>query len=719
MRHKEAFLLFSILISSLAFPATVNRVFGVDYESIPSTVGYINTSLSVSPSIAPGASAIACAGTSFTPSITVPAAYAASLYDAQLGSAVTLNRYTTCLVPSDTISANAQMNFLTDTQFASIPSDTTFSTAQFASLVSGMQHSQYEQRSRYFRPERDGSVYNVNGRTNFKADIGIFCKARLELASSTHPAYNQVVITTYLTGPVSAPAIVLPSSPTTVNLNANLVLTDCMASGRTYTVSSCGNSESVWMYRSQAGQFPATLNGDPLTISVENPFVCSNSASPQPTISAAPGATIAFSFSFVNNGIRAVNVTSIALPAGSPFSNLIITSAMPFQVAANGGMQAVTGAVTVPSGAAVYPLTLSISSNSATPDCSGAIVSCSDPAFAAVNVSTLQGIAITCGLQGHGPAFFPPESALAEANCTTGGAPVNCPELNWSTNISGASMSPAQTPAASSATPVTSTFAVGAAAPLSQTGIINVTCADASSCSATCAVTVGIYEPPTGMNCSVANHSTLFSPNDWAWIYGNCTGASGGMTACPNLTWATNITNATLVPPLTLAQVLPMTNFSTHDAPTQSGWVDAISSDIRFPAVRCDGSVFLRISPVGPDYAVISVLPEKKLVPPGETVNVDVLVRNIGNTNVTNASITRLLATNCTALDQDDTIGGLNVGGSKISRFVCSCTTRGSKSITAVADANYEIGEIDETNNQGTGIINCGSSYAPACYDYV
>ena len=178
-------------------------------------------------------------------------------------------------------------------------------------------------------------------------------------------------------------------------------------------------------------------------------------------------------------------------------------------------------------------------------------------ASCAVAVQVSPPLSITCGLQNHSAVFFGGTNATVEANCSSGGVQVACPVLNWTTGITGATLAPQQTAAGPS--PRTSLFSVAASA-AQQSGAINVACADASACSASCAVSVQV-SPPLSITCGVRGHSPVFYPGESATLEANCT--SGTSTACPALAWATNITGATLAPPQTSAGPSPQASLFT------------------------------------------------------------------------------------------------------------------------------------------------------------
>ncbi len=382
---------------------------------------------------------------------------------------------------------------------------------------------------------------------------------------------------------------------------------------------------------------------------------------------------------------------------------------------------AATGAALQPqtnlsTSSASFPQTGTVSASNATQG-----VSC--PAMSFDVQENIGSLNITCSLVNHDTIFFPPDSSEVEANCSLGGVPHGCPSLSWSTTLAGASI-PASTVA--NGPRVTNNLVVPSGV-LPQNGkAVNIACANPLDCSAACNVSVGASNPPTNMSCRILDHASLFSPNDWAMVQANCSDSAGLPTACTRLKWyASNLSNISANPEITQRQPSPKSNFSTHDASTpQSGLLVAspINSAGDYSPPPKWAACAITINQIGPDYIISGINATTRNPNVGDTVAIDVVVKNQGQLGTNTLTLTQMNSTNCSAVDQQINTPGLLAGASSNTlRFTCLCSSFGIQTVFAMADAINSLAETNENNNAASATFFCRASsvYIPQCMDFV
>ena len=432
-----------LFLSAAAFADVFDRQFNVDYQSLPAPA-YASTNISIAPSITPS-TIVKCTGSTYSPSLSLSTAYVVPAYEGHLANDVLVGSYSSCLVPYTTLSPNQPINWVTNSQYASLAATNWYSSsAAFQSVVPGMLQS--DERSQYMNP-LTGQPFVVGGDNRFDARIGLFCTASVELVSSTNPSFNQMVASQYTGQALTVPSLTLPSSPSTVQIAQRVNVTHCIASGRTVLNPSCSSYETVWMYHSSA--FPVSTTSAPISISVQNPFACNLAATVFSPMAMNNSTTYSFSLTVKNNG-DSVNVNSISIVQPSGFSALSITSpALPTTIAA-GATQVFSGSVKAPAAIGMQTLTVQISSVSSLPNCTGSTANCNLVASFAINItnSSTSGTPASCSLalDGHGANFIPQDGTDVIATCLSGsGATVPCGTLGWSTTATGGTMSPTST----------------------------------------------------------------------------------------------------------------------------------------------------------------------------------------------------------------------------------------------------------------------------------
>lgn len=323
------------------------------------------------------------------------------------------------------------------------------------------------------------------------------------------------------------------------------------------------------------------------------------------------------------------------------------------------------------------------------------------------------GVSLSCGFLNNGGIFFPGQSALFRANCTVGGVPNSqCPALNWTTSINGANMNPAYT--APNPSPRSSVFSTTASTPVNQIGNVIVRCTDPTICGP-CRVSAQVVPYPDHLSCYLVGHGPIFSPNDSSQVQGSCSFANSS-TACPPLFWFTNITNANLLPENTPSTFLPNTTFTIQNGVVgEKGIINATSLLPGFSTLYCDPAIDASVENLGVDYVVHSLLLSKTILQVGESLSVEVMVKNTGNQDASNNTITAILG-GCTG---QLSIPPLDAHANATRTFSCVCSTAGLNVIDAVANFDFNQFELNYTNNNKTAIFQCGAAFAPMCIDYI
>ncbi len=333
-------------------------------------------------------------------------------------------------------------------------------------------------------------------------------------------------------------------------------------------------------------------------------------------------------------------------------------------------------------------------------------------------------LAIDCGFRNHGPSFYPGESATTEANCTWQNGSTMCPALIWTTNVIQGSLNPEQT--AQGPSPRTSLFSIAQTAPVPQYGKnVTIACADPLVCTAFCEAELDVVPEPDRLDCYLINHSNRFTPGDWSWVQGNCTNTVLGMpTACPELEWYTRddlIIGSDFEPNPTLQQFSPLTNFSIEEtAPTpQSGLIDATSNASIVPGLVCEAAISILVDDeFGPDYKMVKVTPSSFIVNIGETVDLEVVISNIGNMDAENYTTTRLTGVDCT-LQEKQLRPLVQTEVYTQTGFSCTCTTPGIHTVYASANVYKTQYETNYSNNDGSTVFFCGIVSQLTCPDFV
>jgi hypothetical protein len=324
---------------------------------------------------------------------------------------------------------------------------------------------------------------------------------------------------------------------------------------------------------------------------------------------------------------------------------------------------------------------------------------------------------IECALVNHGPYFFPGDYSWVAANCT-GGAGVGCPALIWNTTITNASLSPNQT--APGPSPVLSLFSVSPSAVPPQNGTINIACAD-QGCSATCSVALNVSQVPT--SCTLAfeppRSPYVFTTFDSSLVNATCFRGVARMP-CPPFAWTTTVLGATLAPPTTLSGWAPQSNFSTGNSVSSGGNIKATSTLASVP-INCTLAPISVADEIGPNYIIPRMDLSSTLVNPGQTVTVTVHVRNNGNMNATNYTITRVFG-NCPV--QDRRLRPLNVNEEVAdSSFTCACTEGMPQTVKVDATANLwrqlNQTETSYNDNNATRSFTCRTVVQMTCPDFV
>ncbi|VVB98672.1 Uncharacterised protein [uncultured archaeon] len=359
---------------------------------------------------------------------------------------------------------------------------------------------------------------------------------------------------------------------------------------------------------------------------------------------------------------------------------------------------------------------------------SAANFSCSSP----VNIvnNPYGNMNLTCDFENHpAPAvFFPGETDNARAFCQNS---PDCPPLAWSNNLVGTTLQYANTP--EGASPILNLFSVSPTAPAPQSGGVTVRCANPSQCNATCTAALNISQIPNRLDCSLVNHSTggLFTINDWSYVRGRCSIDGVTITACPRLNWMSprtypssgTLTGSAFSPNPTLQSVDPLTNFSiTNGVKGERGYIDALSASPIVPGLRCNATIGVNVTDIGPDYQIVVLTVSNPIPKLHDTVRLTIWTQNTGNQNATGASITQTVVAPSDCTPDRYSVPGLHVG--EIDKhtaytYTCTCETPGRHIVTATANADRNIFETNYDNNARSTVFYCATNYTLSCVDYV
>ena len=700
MMGRASALLFAIaLLTMLAQADMVTRTFTNYYGSPP--LGYVTTDLEANPSlIVPD---YACVGTSVTPTLQVQTDWYSSVYDAKLKSNANL---VSCLTSSSAVNQNQAISWLSLSSYACAfgPSTPTyFSTyAAFVSFMSGCGISnplESIEKSNYY--DTGGSVYPGF----FKAGIGAYCNGTVSVNSTGSYNFGPVQYTG------SAP--VLPSltsgSPADITLQAKFNTNSCGATSHAYVTSTCGGDSVYKHVNTTAPNFIAL--GAAKTIHFRNPFVCNLAALTFSPTSMNNSTTYSFNLVIKNNG-DSVNITSIALVAGSPFSNFQVTNppVPPSFTLGAGAQQTFIGSVKAPATVGMQTLTVLISSVSTAPSCNGTTANCNLQASFAINVTAPSNPAnntpknCTLAFESHTSTFTPVDSAWVNATCrnsTT--AVVPCGTLSWSTTAASGSMSPTPT-----TLPSRSQLTVNAvSAPQANAGVLAQQGAN-FSCTILLNVTAPDYIPLLSAPASV-QVNTQFT----------ATVTTKNIGAAANITTFTKLQFRSLTQPFSVAplgQQGTQNNSFNFTCPATPALYE-LNATVDYTGLLTEGSennnfatqmVNCTAAPpvIKPDYTSHINVPPTATV--GTSFSVGVVTTNIGNGAANASSTTRLKISN-QATPYNFGVRALAANGDSVTNTTtATCpSTPGYIYINASADFFNQINESNETNNNDTVAVNC------------
>jgi len=702
----QALLLF-LFLSGAAFAGTFSRSFIVDYQALPA-LAYVNTDVSVAPSVSPAAITM-CTGSTFTPTLSLSTAYVAPSYDALLSNDVLVGSYSTCLLPYTTLLQNQMVNWVTSAQYSSLAGTNWYSSpATFQNVVPGMVQS--DERSQYMNP-LTGAPFVVNGDNRFKARIGMFCTASVELVSSTNPSIYQLITGQYTGQSLTASPITLPGSPGTVQLTQRVNVTHCIASGRTLLNPSCSSYETVWMYHNNT--FPLSVSSAPTIITVKNPFTCNLAALSFAPMAMNNSTTYSFSLVLKNNG-DSVNITSIALASGSQFSNFQVTSPQqippPYTLGA-GVQQTFSGTVKSPAATGMIPLTLNINSVSTAPNCTGITANCNIQATFMINVTAPSQppppnppTSCTLAFQNHGSGFTAPDSASVVATCRNAtNAVLPCGHLAWSTTAIGGAMSPSSTTTPPSQPK--STFSITAvSAP--QSAQVKAQQGSNFSCTIALDIIAPDYVPllsaPLQVQVNTAFTAAVTTKN---------IGAAANISTITRLRFRSTTHNIGVAP---LGQQGAQNDSRSFSCPSTPGLyelnatVDATNlltesnenNNFATQMVNCSQNTTPPI--LKPNYVPNISAPSVAFI--GQAFSANFVTKNIGQAAATVTSTTR---TTFQSAVKDFSVAPLSVQQQQTDGWNFNCTSAGVKNLVETVDYFNVINESSENDNTQSKPITC------------
>lgn len=492
--------------------------------------------------------------------------------------------------------------------------------------------------------------------------------------------------------------------------------------------------------------YAPTFSSNSLVVTVQDPYSCSNltvwNLTTSPSGNFTTGEAVSFSFTITNSGSMPYQVTGITSHMGVVPMMLVYTPNPPFTIPA-GGSQTVTGTFTEPATSGNYTVSFNVFGSTVGNQCNtNSPLTCAD----VINQSmTVNGWQITCGFVDSnftGGEFYPGQSALVYANCSSGGVQVYpCPLLNWSVNgpvAAWSSLNQSQTPPPPDSV-LNYTVSPSAPVPPVLNGSINIVCADPSLCGNTsCPDLSNISIWPIPSNCTMTTpHPPIFVPNDSGNFTTNCYTSLMFLTICPTFNWTTNITNGFLNPTNTPQMGGPSSNFTTVSAPwPQTGTVNSTSTDPTVP-LNCSSGL-LTVSPFfGVDYDLTAAPLPPVYVSPGPIINITTTTTNVGNQNAVNTTFISATfpagdcdggCTNgalCTSSGSTWTYSSIlpiGVGNStSFNNFYCTCHASGLFNV--ILSVNWPSplqSEYDYTNNVANVTAACiTSNVVMSCPDYV
>jgi len=716
MDKKLQAFLFLLFLSGAAFADTFSRSFIVDYQTLPA-LAYANTNVSVAPSVSP-TTITQCTGSTFTPTLSLSTVYVVPSYEGLLGNDVLVGSYASCLIPYTTLSPNQPVNWVTNAQYSSLAGTSWYSSpSAFESIVPGMLQS--DERSQYMNP-LTGAPFVVNGDNRFKARIGLFCTASVELVSSTNPSIYQLITGQYTGQSLYASPITLPSSPTTVQLAQRVNVTHCIASGRTLLNPSCASYETVWMYHNNT--FPLSVSSAPTIITVKNPFACNLQALSFSPMSMNNSTTYSFSLVLKNNG-DSVNITSISLAAGSQFTNFAYGAPTLPYVFASGAQTAFSGTVKSPAATGMLPLTLNINSVSTAPNCTGSTANCNLQASFVINVTAPQppannstSVPTSCTLAfagGHGTNFMAPDSAVVVATCrNSSNAVLPCGFLAWSTTASGGSVSPASTTTPPDQ-PQTTFSIVAVQAP--QSALVKAQQGANFSCSIPLSIVAPDYRPILTINATQVQAGQSFKAN----VTTQNIGAAANISTYTKMQFRVQTQPFSVAP---LGQQGTQNNSFNFGCPSTPGLYE-LNATVDYTGLLNESDennnfatmmVNCTAAPpiLKPDYISIISAPLNVLV--GNPLPINVTTANIGQAPAAIPSTTRLLISGYgSSTSFSFNIPPLGANGGSVTNATANVfcpPTPGDLALLSSADYFGQINESNETNNNDAFTVHCVAS---------
>jgi hypothetical protein len=233
---------------------------------------------------------------------------------------------------------------------------------------------------------------------------------------------------------------------------------------------------------------------------------------------------------------------------------------------------------------------------------------------------------------------------------------------------------------------------------------------------------IACYTAPTSCNLSFAANSPPFSTSESALVQATCYYADGAIqTACPSFDWQQNANNSSMSPTNTPAAMLPRSTLVISNADTpQIGRKVAVTTAVM--DMSCELPFDISETPVGPDYAIISMASSPIPASLGQTVYFTVRVQNIGNVDAVNNSKTYATFTpGCTPVKTDYDLPPLTVSQINTnSELACTCASPGWQSVSVIANQQQTQWETTFLNNNAIYLFYCQATSRPlVCSDYV
>ncbi|MEM4348570.1 MAG: hypothetical protein QXN37_03305 [Candidatus Anstonellaceae archaeon] len=379
MNFKTVFAL--ALLFSFLFSFSCRFVYNPVHD--PKNGSEINASISTSIAVQGPANAV-CAGS--PANITVRPSHSWDFLGAVLVSHVTGSD---CLQSNSKVPSNSPIHWLNSQKFSLIDYEKGSNTyaANFEAFsnfitTNSIPYSPSSAGSRYLKP--GGGIFDGT----FNSDIGIYCKGKLRLVSTT-PGYSYMEekeyslpsATTFGQANFSMP---MPSGLQNLKFKAYFIVEGCVATGRTYTYASspnyCQNSpDAVWFYGRCAGM-PRTFESNEITVPIENPFSCSKLPLEAALNETNPAANseVMFYLNITNNLSKEIRILNISLASSSIEQGFAqVSQFSPISVTlAPLSKREFSAKIRMPPSEGQKQIKLNITYQPTTPDCSGARPQC-------------------------------------------------------------------------------------------------------------------------------------------------------------------------------------------------------------------------------------------------------------------------------------------------------------------------------------------------------